>query len=907
LICMLMAFATSSVGVAQPRKILLRGTVADAFTEVGIPDVKVKLLRADSTLVDSTGVMLFTVSSVYETAFYAFSVPASPCRYIICAEHPNYRKAYLPFTVKKVGRNTALEVPVLLMQRKKRRNEVTMDAVVVTATKIKVFCKGDTLIFNADAFNVPSGSMLDGLIRQLPGAELKPNGEIFVNGEKVESLTLNGKDFFNGNNKIMLENLPYYMVQNIKVYKKETERARLLGLKNEKKVFTMDVILKRQYRQGYIANAETGGGTKDAYLGRLFGLRFTDHSRLTLIGNLNNLNTEYQPWGDGSWDDSRDFARNGRTTRKSIDAGLKTDTKRWENNVEVNTGWTKTCNRQWDYTETPVPQDTTLRSNTHERRESHSYRANIVNNFQLKMPFMLQSSTTANYGENSGHAERQYESRVNSQTYRGHDSGHDITLGQTLQTSHKLAWGDVLDLSLNANYTKASSHRRQDRTTRYLLTDSASMSRYTINAPSSTYSYVAGAAYSIINPKGGTFKVMLHYAQNWRNEDETFFDEDFGQVDEANSHHLVQMQRTGYGALQYVSNTYRDDGSTTFSLTLPLSRDNRRTHYRQSTLDTCLWQKKLRFEPQLQWDYEKKGRDFSFSTAFQESMAEASDLVALPNTAERLRVYVGNKHLKDMSDWNATLTFFDNSRIGESRQIMSRVTWHQHFNQIVQSYSYDTRSGVLTFKPDNINGNWDGNASLRYANKIKRWKGVYYSSETSVAASHTTDLSGLSGSAASARRSIDSREAEENADLAYESKGNRIDLSGGVNWNKISSNSSNFEQVNALRYSFGIAANIKLPWKVSLSSNFTMERRQGYTNRSLNRNNCLWNATLARPFLRSNKLLVRLTAIDILNDYSAVSHTVSATGRTETWQNSLPSYLLLRVSYRFDLNPKKGG
>src|SRR5574344_1891956 len=185
LICMLMAVATSSAGVAQPRKILLRGTVTDAFTDVGIPDVRVKLLRADSTLVDSTGVMLFTVSSVYETAFYAFNVPTSPCRYIICAEHPNYQTAYLPFDVKKVGRNTALEVPVLLMHRKKHRNEVTMDAVVVTATKIKVFCKGDTLIYNADAFNVPSGSMLDGLIRQLPGAELKPNGEIFVNGEKV--------------------------------------------------------------------------------------------------------------------------------------------------------------------------------------------------------------------------------------------------------------------------------------------------------------------------------------------------------------------------------------------------------------------------------------------------------------------------------------------------------------------------------------------------------------------------------------------------------------------------------------------------------------------------------------------------------------------------------------------------
>ena len=59
-----------------------------------------------------------------------------------------------------------------------------------------MFYRGDTLVYNADAFNVADGSMLDALIKQMPGTELKKNGEIFVNGKKIDNLLLNGKDFF---------------------------------------------------------------------------------------------------------------------------------------------------------------------------------------------------------------------------------------------------------------------------------------------------------------------------------------------------------------------------------------------------------------------------------------------------------------------------------------------------------------------------------------------------------------------------------------------------------------------------------------------------------------------------------------------------------------------------------------
>ena len=90
------------------------------------------------------------------------------------------------------------------------------------------------------------------LIRQLPGAELSKDGRIYVNGKFVESLLLNGKDFFRGDNTVMFENLPTYMVNQVKVYDRLGENSRFLGqeVAGDKK-YVMDVQLKKQYNIGW--------------------------------------------------------------------------------------------------------------------------------------------------------------------------------------------------------------------------------------------------------------------------------------------------------------------------------------------------------------------------------------------------------------------------------------------------------------------------------------------------------------------------------------------------------------------------------------------------------------------------------------------------------------------------------
>lgn len=117
--------------------------------------------------------------------------------------------------------------------------------VEVKATLVKMVMKGDTMVYNAAAFQLAQGSMLDELVRQLPGVRLE-NGQITVNGRFVSSLMLNGEDFFKGNPKIALDNLPAYMVDKVKVYERQNDRDRALDIKKMgEEPLVMDVNLKK--------------------------------------------------------------------------------------------------------------------------------------------------------------------------------------------------------------------------------------------------------------------------------------------------------------------------------------------------------------------------------------------------------------------------------------------------------------------------------------------------------------------------------------------------------------------------------------------------------------------------------------------------------------------------------------
>lgn len=302
LITIILALATlCSTWAQQQPTFRLSGSVVDSFTGEAVDSCLVEVWNTDSTSV---------VGSTYNAGWgWRIDLPASG-DFIVSYSHKRYtpqsRHARLNFSRHRRPRITLDPVKLRKKPQQKAAGyemEGTLGEVVVTASKIKMVMRGDTVVYNADAFELANGSMLDALVRQLPGVELK-GGRIYVNGEFVDNLLVNGRNFFRGNPKIALDNLPAYMVDKVKVYRRESDSDVALGierLNNREKELVMDVELKRIYSFGWSVNADVGMGTDSRYRAKLFGLRFSNYSRSVAFLNSNNTNDASTPGTSGLW------------------------------------------------------------------------------------------------------------------------------------------------------------------------------------------------------------------------------------------------------------------------------------------------------------------------------------------------------------------------------------------------------------------------------------------------------------------------------------------------------------------------------------------------------------------------------------------------------------------------------
>ena len=194
--------------------------VANTFTGELIENGKCELLSPDSTFL-ANGKWNYSTMDGVRTGSSASAVVPCNGNYIFRLSHEDYDTLYFPLEVKVAKKAKHLRLGETAYMRK--ISTVNLDEFTVKATKIKMVVRGDTVVYNADAIQMSTGSMLDALIEQLPGVELKDNGVIMYNGKQIASLLVNGKDFFKGDPRVALDNLPAYMVNEVKVYERETD------------------------------------------------------------------------------------------------------------------------------------------------------------------------------------------------------------------------------------------------------------------------------------------------------------------------------------------------------------------------------------------------------------------------------------------------------------------------------------------------------------------------------------------------------------------------------------------------------------------------------------------------------------------------------------------------------------
>ncbi len=190
---------------------------------------------------------------------------------------------------------------IYLKEDSKQLAEVSIQA---EATPVVV--RDDTVVFNADAFHVTEGAMVEDLVKKLPGAEISSDGKLTVGGKEVTKIQMNGREYFANDPQVVLKNLPANMVKDIKTYDKKSEQAELTGIDDDDEEFVLDFTVRKSMMDSWIGNIWGGighdiNGPDDyRYDGHLDLNQFDDKGNMAILANLNNTNNTSSDLGDNS-------------------------------------------------------------------------------------------------------------------------------------------------------------------------------------------------------------------------------------------------------------------------------------------------------------------------------------------------------------------------------------------------------------------------------------------------------------------------------------------------------------------------------------------------------------------------------------------------------------------------------
>ena len=901
---------------AKERVHAVHGWVVDNMTGRGIDSVRVILLTVDSIVIDTAYVRS---ASEGEQGRYRFSV-ARKGKYIVKAVRPGYNDGYKDFEIRS-NREQDVWVDKIRLIKILRLSEVT-----ITSTKIKMVMKGDTIVYNADAFNLAEGSMLDVLISRLPGTRLTREGKIYVNGRYVQSLLINGQDFFTGNPKMALENLPAYTVNKIKVYEKSGDASRIMGRSMGDMSYVMDVRLKKEYAVGYIGNLEAGAGSHGRYKLKAFLMKFSEKEMLLTFGNINNLNDFQTASPTGEW--SAKDNPNGLFTNRM--ASLS-----YVRFLKYPLDYFSTTNT---FSHTDADIQTKQASQTfldhgdlfrHERRNQNtkSTTINSRNEFTLQPEDrFLRLVLDLKYNSDEGLFRVLTEtsdsvSLLNKLITRGSDNTKNISLDFESQMGKKII-ADFIRWEGSVKYDRTTGEYFSLYDLTYTNDGIPRDFRNTYRDKSHQHWDLMGSMhydwglYDIhIRPECSQEYIynktsnLLYRLDKLSDRDSSAFDilpsarDALGQViDQNNSYNFHEYQNHYRATVQFRGDrSAGDKGRWSWNTDILLHYANKKMFYERNGHHEAS-RHSLFFEPRFSLDFKRDKFSWELRGGIRSEIPDMVNMIEYTDDSDPLNIISGNPNLANITRYDGS---FRLSGKGRSQRLWSvTLDYHQRDNDVAFGIVADKASGGIRMRPVNVNGNWSTAAGFDFSQalgKSRRWN---IDNRLSVGYNHNVDMATTSDFEESMRSIVNNWKVSDNVRLNFRPDDkNEMSLHLGGSYYIIDGKRSGFDDIKAGDYQIGMNAIIRLPWKLTLSSDMTMYARRGYQMSEMNSTDWIWNAEIIRGFAK-DRLLVKLQGVDILHQLSNTLYTVNAQGRTETWYNSLPKYIMASVTWKINKNPK---
>ncbi|MDR0892741.1 MAG: outer membrane beta-barrel protein [Mediterranea sp.] len=848
--------------------------------------------------------------------------------------------SYIGYTTKFVALQLANNAPDKKLGTLALSPDVVMlKEAVVTAEAPQVAVKEDTLEYNSSAYRTPQGAMLEDLVKKLPGAEISDDGTVKINGKEVKKIMVDGKEFFGGDVKTGLQNLPVDMIDKLKAYDKKSDLARITGIDDGNEETVLDLKVKKGMNQGWFGNADLSAGTEHRYNGKFMLNRFVDHNQFSLIGGANNVNDRGYGWGGGG---------NGLTARKTIGANFATETEKLElgGSVRYNyTGTDRVSTGSSALFQTPNNKESYSNTNGINKSSANNVNANFRMEWKPDTLTNIIFQPNFSYGKNWNSSDSKSGTfkhdpygfvpnpndyldlnevasedpfdtiRVSRSNNRSYSNSNSLSANASLQLNRRLNdKGRNITFRGTFSYGNGGNEQFSDnKTVRYLEDDSLFSKRY-INTPTRNLGYSAQATYSEPIWRNTYLQFSYQFTYNTSKSDKNTYDLmplgwEFDQPlpDGYLSNRVDTLSK--YAKYDYYNHNINvglrfNRESYQLSTGVSFQPQNSKLDYNNGRIDTTVTRHVFNFAPNVDFRY-KFSKTSQLRIVYRGNASQPSMESMLPavDNSDPQNITQGNPGLKPSFTHSVRVRY--NTYNQESqRGIFTFVNFSAIQNSISNRTEYNDQTAATITMPKNINGNWNASAMFGMNTALRNKK---FTIGTFSRGSYNNNVA----YSYNRKTKIDSKVKTTNLNLSERLNGTyrndwlEFGLNTSINytWERSQLNPSANQE--PYTYTYGASTNIFMPWGMSISTDITSSNRQGYTDASLNRTEWIWNAQLSQSFLKGT-LNLSLEFNDILKQQSNISRSLTAEGRNISENNGVFSYGMLHLTYRLYVFNGKG-
>ena len=904
---MLLMILFSPMAFAQQSGVNVTGSVVEQGSDTPIEQATVRLLNVkDSAMVRG-------VVSARNGSFTLKNVKKGS--YLLHITFIGYDPLYQPLQI------TGKKNPVNVGKLELSDGAIELGEAVVIGKAPEVTVRNDTVEYNADSYKVTEGSVLEDLLKKMPGVEVDSEGKITVNGKEVKKVMVDGKEFFSDDPKVASKNLPAKMIDKLQVLDKKSDMAQMTGFDDGEEETVINLTVKPGMKQGWFGNAYGGYGSKDRYEGNAMVNRFVNNDQITFMGGANNTNnmgfsdlasTMFSGMGGGGGRRGGFGAGSGITSSGNAGLNFSKEFKPDKLTLGGNTRYSHSDNdaRSKSDRQNILPGDSSSYDNSEAMSRTKSDNFGVDFRLEWKPDTMTQLifrpsfSFSHSMNDNFSDATTLDNERdtVNTNKSSNYSESNGYNLNASIDFSRKLNnKGRVFSATLSGgNSDSYSDGMNRSDIVYFNQTDALKNSIIDQRSRYDNKGFNYRAYVSWVEPIGHNNFIQATYSISQRKQEalKNVYNQDADGIYNVLDSAYSQSYRNNFIS-QRASLSFKSQRAK-FNYTIGLNLDPSYSSSENFVGDTTLskiTRKVVNLSPMAQFNYMfDKRTNLRIMYNGRTSQPSMTQLQPVADISDPTNITIGNPDLNPRYTNNVFIRF-QQFTPEKQRAFMIMANGSYIINDIVSYTSYNQETGVKTTTYKNVNGNYSGNVRMMLNTPLKNKK---FSINSMTMASFANSNGYINEEKNTNRNLI----LSERGGIDFRSSYLDLGVNGNIRYNATSNSLQKEHNQNTFNYGAGGYTTIYLPLNFKIESDVNWSTNSGYGD-GFKQNEVLWNASASKSFLKNNQGTLRFKIYDILQQRSNISRSITASYIQDSEYNTLGSYFMVHFIYRFSIF--KGG